>query len=87
MGVSRIRVHIDQVVFRGIPPADRKAVLEGLQSELWRMLAQPMAGMTLEHSYRTPVLKLGRMPLQPGPSGGRKFGVKLASAITKRLGS
>ncbi|HEY6347342.1 MAG TPA: hypothetical protein VIY49_38125 [Bryobacteraceae bacterium] len=80
-----IRVEIDRLVLKGIDPADRKALLEGLQSELSRVLCDPAgrAGWAVPH--RTPVLRLGQMPLTPGPSGGRKFGAGLARAIGRGL--
>ena len=42
MGMSRvIEVNIDRVVLRGIDPSDRKAMIEGLEAELSRILADP----------------------------------------------
>jgi hypothetical protein len=76
-----IEVNIDRVVLRGIDPSDRKAMIEGLEAELSRILADPRFGGQKIKSRRTPVLKLGRMPLEPGPTGGRKFGSGLARAI------
>jgi hypothetical protein len=83
--MSRVHVIIDQLVLRGIEPADRKALVEGLQDELSRVLANPASRAGWSGSHRTPVLKLGRMPLEPGPSGGRKFGGGMARAIRKGL--
>jgi hypothetical protein len=76
-----IEVNIDRVVLRGIDPSDRKAMIEGLEAELSRILADPRSGGQKIQSRRTPVLKLGRMALEPGPAGGRKFGSGLARAI------
>jgi hypothetical protein len=83
--MSRVRVTIDQVVLRGLEPAERKALLEGLQGELSRVLSDAAARADWAKSHRTPVLKLGRMPIEPGPAGGRKFGGGLARAIGKGL--
>ena len=83
--MSRVRVSIDQVVLRGLEPAERKALLEGLQGELSRVLGDTAARAEWAKSHRTPVLKLGRMPIEPGPAGGRKFGGGLARAIGKGL--
>ena len=85
MGVSQVRVTIDRVVFRGLETADRKALVEGLQGELSRVLADPAARAEWAKSHRTPVLKLGRMPLEPGPAGARRFGGGLARAVGARL--
>jgi hypothetical protein len=76
-----IEVNIDRVVLRGIDPSDRKAMIEGLEAELSRILADPGSGGQKIQSRRMPVLKLGRMPLEPGPAGGRKFGSGVARAI------
>jgi hypothetical protein len=83
--MSRIRVNIDQLVLKGFDPADRKALVEGLQAELSRVLSDPVARSEWAFSHRTPVLKLGGMPFEPGPSGSRKFGGGVARAIGKGL--
>lgn len=83
--MSRVRVTIDQLVLKGLEPADRKALVEGLQAELSQVLSDPAARAAWARSHRTPVLKLGRMPLESGPAGGRKFGGGLARAIGKGL--
>jgi hypothetical protein len=83
--MSRVVVNIDQVVLSGLEPAERKALLEGLHGELARILGDPAARAQWAKSHRTPVLKLGRMPYEPGPAGGRKFGSGLANAIGKGL--
>ena len=83
--MSRIRLTIDRVVLNGFEPADRTALMEGLRAELSRVLGDPASRGEWARSQRTPVLKLGRMPLDPGPSGGRKLGSGLARAIGKGL--
>jgi hypothetical protein len=80
-----IEINIDRLVLRGIDPSDRKALVEGLQAELSRILADPRASGQRMQSVRTPLLRLGRMPLEPGPTGGRKFGGGLARAIGRGL--
>jgi hypothetical protein len=82
-----IEVNIERLVLRGIDPADRKALVEGLQAELSRILAEPQSSGERMQSRRTPLLKLGRMPLEPGPSGGRKFGSGVAHAINRGVKS
>jgi hypothetical protein len=79
--MSRIEVTIDRLALNGFDAADRKALVEGLRSELSRVLADPAARAEWARSRRTPVLRLGRMPLEPGPAGGRKFGMRLAGSI------
>ena len=85
MGVSRIRLNIDQLVLRGIEPGDRNALVEGLRAELSRVLANPATRADWAHSHRTPVLRLGRMPFESGPAAARKLGGRLARAIGKGL--
>lgn len=80
-----IEVKIDRLVLRGIDPSDRKALVDGLKAELSRVLADPALHAQTLRSLRRPVMKLGRMPLSSGASGGRKFGGGLARAIGKGL--
>jgi hypothetical protein len=83
--MSIIHVTIDRLALKGFDPADRKALVEGLQSELSRVLSDPATRAEWVRSRRTPVLRLGRMPLEPGPAGGRKFGASVARGIGKGL--
>ncbi|HTT63296.1 MAG TPA: hypothetical protein VMG35_15685 [Bryobacteraceae bacterium] len=83
--MSRILLHIDKIVLKGFDPGDRAALLAGLRSELARVLADPQARAEWAQSQRTPVLRLGAMPLEPGPSGSRKFGIGMARAIGRSL--
>ncbi len=85
MGVSRINLTIDQLVLRGFEPADRKALAEGLQSELSRVLADPASRADWARSHRTPVLRLGSMRIESGSAGARKFGTGVARAIGRGL--
>jgi len=85
--MSRNQVEIDQIVLRGFEAGERKALVEGLEGELSRVLADPAtrAQWARTHRSRTPVLKLGRMPLEAGISGGRKLGTRVGGAIGKGL--
>jgi hypothetical protein len=83
--MSRINLTIDRLVLRGFEPGDRKGLVEGLQSELSCVLADPATRSEWGRSHRTPVLRLGRVPLEPGPAGGRTFGGNVARAIGKGL--
>lgn len=83
--MSRITLTIGELVLKGVEPADRTALVEGLQAELFRVLSDPAARADWARSHRTPVLRMGRMPLEPGPSGGRKFGSTLGRSIGKGL--
>jgi hypothetical protein len=83
--VSRINLTIDHLVLRGFEPGDRKALVEGLQSELSRVLADPATRAEWARPHRTAFLRLGPMPLAPGPSGTRKFAGTVARAIGRGL--
>ena len=83
--MSRVRLTIDQLVLKGFEPAERKALTEGLQAELTRFLSDGAGRAKWARQHRTPVIKLGTMPAEPGPSGSRKFGANIARAIGKRL--
>ena len=65
--MSRIHLHIDRLVLPEMAVSDRAALVEGLKGELARALADPAARAGWARSHRTPVLRLGRMPLEPGP--------------------
>jgi len=81
--MSRIRLVIDRVVLQGFDPAARTAFIDGLRAEFARVLANPIHRAALVDSHRKSVLRLGRVPLQPGIDGARRFGAGLARAIGK----
>jgi hypothetical protein len=83
--MSRIEVTIDRVVLRGLDPADRHSLVDGLKSELSRILADPATGIKPARSQRTPVLRVGRMPMGPGLTGARDLGGGIATAIGKGI--
>jgi len=83
--MSRIRLNIDRVVLKGVEPGEGKAMVEALRAELTRVLSNGTLQTEGLRSYRTPVLKLGRKPLQPGVGGARKFGTGLAKTIQNGL--
>jgi hypothetical protein len=83
--MSRIRVTIDELALKGFEPGQRKALVDGLQGELARALADPATRGDCASSRRTPVLRLGQMAIEPGASGSRKFGSGMARGIAKGL--
>jgi hypothetical protein len=82
---TRLNVHIDRLVLRGIDPGDQQALANGLQVELERVLSGPQARAALTRSRRTPVIRLGRLPMQPGLAGARALGKGVAQAIGKAM--
>jgi hypothetical protein len=80
---ARVNVTIDRLVLRGMDPAARRAFVDGLRGELARVLGDPVARAEMQSSRRTPVLRLGQMPLGEGTSGARGLGRSVARAIGK----
>ena len=85
MGVSRVTVTIDRIVLRGFEARERNALVEGLEREFTQVLGDSAARAEWVRSHRTPVVKLGQMPLEPGPSGAKKFGGAIVLGIGRSL--
>jgi hypothetical protein len=83
--VTRIRLTIERLVLRGFEPGDRNALVDGLKGELSRVLADPAARAQWACLHRTPILRLGRMQFESGPSAARKLGGNMARAIGRGL--
>lgn len=83
--MSRVHVTIDRLVLQGVGPVEQRALIDGLKTELARVLSDPAGRADWARSHRTPVVKLGRMTLEPGGAGGRRFGSGLARGIGARL--
>jgi hypothetical protein len=85
MGMSWIRVTIDALTLKGFDAADGRALVEGLRSELTRVLADPLTRAEWARSHRTPMLRLDPLPLATGAAGSRNFGRALAQGIGRGL--
>jgi hypothetical protein len=83
VAVRRVELTIDRLVLRGIDPAHREALVEGLQTELQRLLAAPETSAA--RPGKTPVLRVGGLRLEPGHQGARKLGGSVATAIGKGI--
>jgi hypothetical protein len=83
--MSRIRLNIDRVVLRGFEPLEGKALSQALQSQLSQVLAERATRGEWARPLRAPVLKLGRMSLETGTVGARKFGKQVARAVGRGL--
>lgn len=81
MSERRVTLHIDRLVLRGIDPLDQHALVDGLKTEMARALADPATRASIERSRRTPVVRLGQMPLEPGLAGARSFGGSVGRSI------
>jgi hypothetical protein len=85
MGVSRIRLNIDRLVLNGLQPLEAKALTGALQAHLRQVLLDQTNREQWARPHRTPVLKLGRMPLEAGAGGAGKLGGQLGEAIGRGL--
>jgi hypothetical protein len=85
MSDTTLTLHIDRLVLRGIDPLDQHALVDGLKTELARVLAEPAMRAALGQSRRTPLLRLGSLPMQPGLTGARTLGSGVAKAIARKM--
>jgi hypothetical protein len=83
--VSRIHVTIDRLVLAGMYPAERAAFVRALKAELTQRLSDRDERGVWASSHRTPVLRLGRVAIEPGIGGARKLGSQVARGIGKGL--
>ena len=83
--MSRIRLNIDRLVLNGFEPREGKALAKALEAHLQHVLADPATRGECGRSHRTPVMKLGRMPLQTGSTGAALFGKQVANAVGRGL--
>ncbi len=81
--MTRVRVTIDQLILQGLDAGSERALVQALKTELARVLSDPVASAA--RSQRTPMVKQGSMPLEPGAAGGRRFGTALAQNILKKV--
>jgi hypothetical protein len=83
--MSRIQLTIDRVVLKGLAAGQEKAFVENLREQLTQMLADRASRKDWALPHRTPVLKLGKVPLQAGASGGRTLGAAVGRSIGRGL--
>jgi hypothetical protein len=83
--MSRIHLDIDRLVLTGFQSLETKTLTEALRSQLSLVLSDPRTRHEWAHSHRTPVLKLGPVPLETGTVSAGKLGKKIGQAIGKGL--
>jgi hypothetical protein len=83
--MSRIHLTIDNLVLRGLDPAGQRAFVRSLRREMESFLANSAGRSEWARSHRTPVLRLGRMSLEPGAAGAGKLGGQVARSIGRGL--
>jgi hypothetical protein len=81
--MSRVRVTIDRLILQGFDPGDQRSLINGLKSELSRMLSDQAAGIATARSHRTSLLRAEIPAMEPGFAGARKLGGGIARAIGK----
>lgn len=83
--MSRIHLTIDRLVLNGLANTEGKALAETLRTQLSQILSDRASRMNWARSHRTPVLKLGRLPITPGTAGARECGKQIARALGRGL--
>ncbi len=83
--MSRVTLHIDRLVLRGIDPLDSPALIDGLRTELTQLLDDAATREAMRKSRVTPLLRLGKVPMQPGLAGARALGSNVARAMAKGM--
>lgn len=85
--MTRIVLHIDRLVLRGVDPADARAVAAAMQAELGRLLGSDAGAALLAPGDRA-VLRAGRIHLAPGDHGlalGRAVAARIAGPAIAML--
>lgn len=83
--MSRIHLKIDRLVLNGLRPGQDKALVETLRAQLSQTLSDRGTWGEWARSHSIPVLKLGRVPIEAGAAGARKFGAQVARGIGRGL--
>ena len=82
--MSRVVIHIDTLVLRGIDRADARAVSAGVQAELQRLLATPGAAVALAAGGDRHRLITEPARLALGSSGaatGKRIAASIANGV------
>ncbi|MDN3556275.1 hypothetical protein [Halomonas maura] len=83
--MTRLVLHIDRLVLRGIDPDDAEAISAGLQAELQRRLAAPAAVDALVEGGDRARLRIQPHVVGQAPaSGGRALGSAIADGLAGR---
>ncbi|AGA89624.1 hypothetical protein Thimo_0785 [Thioflavicoccus mobilis 8321] len=64
--MTRLVLHIDRLVLRGVDPGDAEALAAGLRAGLARQLAEPGAAQALGGTASRPVVRADQVRLAPG---------------------
>ena len=83
--MSRIHLTIDRLVLKGLQHGQDKALVQTLRAKLTEILSDRSTRSEWAKSRRTPVLKLGRVPLETGNAGARTLGMQIARGIGRGM--
>jgi hypothetical protein len=84
MTSPRVELHIDELVLHGVAPRDRRAVGEGVQRELTRLLME--GGVPAGWERGGEVTRLDGGSFQVTGSEPGVIGIRVAEAIYRSLG-
>ncbi|MCB1894522.1 MAG: hypothetical protein H6945_08295 [Zoogloeaceae bacterium] len=80
--MTRIVLHIDRLLLRGIDRNDAAAVAAGVEAELRRLLSTSVTDLSQQPDRRR--IDAGRV--DTGGDRGERFGAGLAGAIVRSIG-
>jgi len=83
--MSRIQVNIDRLVLRGFDPLEGKALAQAMETQFGEALGERSKRGNWGQSRSVPALRLGRISLEPGTGGARRFGRQAANAVVRGL--
>jgi hypothetical protein len=83
--MTRVIVHIDRLVLKGLPPGDGHAIGQGLQAELARVLAGRDAASRLRGLGDVPRLRVDGVAVEQGASA-QHVGQGVAQGIAREIG-
>lgn len=82
--MSRIVLHIDRLVLRGIDPHDTAALSSAVQGELQRLLAEPGSAAALAANSNRARVTSANLPL-PASGNDRVLGRAIAVGVNRGL--
>jgi hypothetical protein len=81
--MKRVKLHIESLALKGFRHEDRHEIAAGLEAELGRLFADPVALRSLTGAGDIDRIALGRLAIAPG-SKPRQIGTAAAQGIGRR---
>lgn len=82
--MKRVTLHIDRLVLRGFRRENRDGLVEGIQQELHRLLADPQAAQQLAAGGDAARLRMGEVRIGEGATP-QNVGAQVAQAISRGM--